>query len=382
MGPTEEFYAKLNEAVQHFNDTLFDGTLPELMITVQRNQKSTTVFDPMRWSSPSGSRAHELSINPSHLATSTLFELFQDLVHNLCHCWQHISGKPSRQGYHNNELADKMISIGLQPSDTGLPGGKTTGQVMHHYPIRDGLFIKSALDLVEKGGWTLPWVDRECKVSTRQSVETWLNQIHDAPPVSESPDSTEEDYEPGDADDTEGSFSDVASNANTGYETDTQMGDAINDTPHLAETDATKPTPEKDLYEKFSDICPGTTPDTFNALMMTSVADHMPEESGLEVKKKKKKVASKAKYTCSCKFNIWGKPGLHVICGTCNDRFICDDEREPSSGESAIGATAQQSELETESNQPHDEPATHFDPASISSDMDEDVLEGMSLSET
>jgi predicted SprT family Zn-dependent metalloprotease len=31
---------------------------------------------------------------------------------------------------------------------------------------------------------------------------------------------------------------------------------------------------------------------------------------------------NKTKYTCSgCKANIWGKPGLHVICGTCEKDF-------------------------------------------------------------
>ena len=29
----------------------------------------------------------------------------------------------------------------------------------------------------------------------------------------------------------------------------------------------------------------------------------------------------KAKYSCSCGINIWGKPSLHIICGKCNQRF-------------------------------------------------------------
>lgn len=33
---------------------------------------------------------------------------------------------------------------------------------------------------------------------------------------------------------------------------------------------------------------------------------------------KKKRPASKVKYTCpSCEMNVWGKPGLHVKCGDC-----------------------------------------------------------------
>ena len=46
------------------------------------------------------------------------------------------------QGMHNKQWAEKMKSLGLMPSHTGLTGGKKTGQKMKHYPIPDGLFLK------------------------------------------------------------------------------------------------------------------------------------------------------------------------------------------------------------------------------------------------
>jgi ribosomal protein S27E len=42
---------------------------------------------------------------------------------------------------------------------------------------------------------------------------------------------------------------------------------------------------------------------------------------------RKKKAASKSRYTCpGCELpkHVWGKPGLHVICGECSERFVAD----------------------------------------------------------
>jgi transcription elongation factor Elf1 len=42
---------------------------------------------------------------------------------------------------------------------------------------------------------------------------------------------------------------------------------------------------------------------------------------------RKKKAASKSRYTCpGCDLpkHVWGKPGLHVICGECGERFVAD----------------------------------------------------------
>ena len=44
----------------------------------------------------------------------------------------------TRRGYHNKEWAAKMKAIGLQPSNTGMVGGKETGQQMMDYIIPDG----------------------------------------------------------------------------------------------------------------------------------------------------------------------------------------------------------------------------------------------------
>ena len=61
----------------------------------------------------------------------------------MTHVWQHAFGKPSARGYHNKEWAAKMKAIGLQPSSTGMVGGKETGQRMMDYIIPGGAFTKA-----------------------------------------------------------------------------------------------------------------------------------------------------------------------------------------------------------------------------------------------
>jgi hypothetical protein len=60
----------------------------------------------------------------------------------MVHLWQQDFGRPSRAAYHNKEWARKMEEIGLIPSETGEPGGKKTGQNMHHYVDPDGRVMK------------------------------------------------------------------------------------------------------------------------------------------------------------------------------------------------------------------------------------------------
>src|SRR5205823_13169080 len=51
-----------------------------------------------------------------------------------------------------------MKSIGLQPSDTGKPDGKETGQKMNHYTIPGGAFDKATARLLQSG-FALSWAD-------------------------------------------------------------------------------------------------------------------------------------------------------------------------------------------------------------------------------
>ena len=50
----------------------------------------------------------------------------------MAHVWQPTHGKPPIRCYQGRQWAAKMKEIGLQPSTTGEPGGKGTGQSVTH----------------------------------------------------------------------------------------------------------------------------------------------------------------------------------------------------------------------------------------------------------
>jgi hypothetical protein len=143
-------YSGLQEAYDHFNAALFDGTLPDVFITYQRKAHSFGYFSADRFSGRIGKFGkHELALNPDGFINQTDEQVCQTLVHEMTHVWQHAHGKPSARGYHNKEWAAKMKSIGLQPSSTGMVGGKETGQKMMDYIIPNGYATLAA------AGWKL-----------------------------------------------------------------------------------------------------------------------------------------------------------------------------------------------------------------------------------
>lgn len=161
INPTEEFYALLNQAYSHFNKVLFDNELPWCMLTLQRASNTMGYFSAERWIDGRGLKAHEIALNPAYFARNRVIDVLQTLVHEQCHLWQHVFGlRRSRSGYHNKEWADKMESVGLVPSSTGMVGGRKTGQSMSDYPKPGGLFLQACYELCE-GEYRLQWIDTE-----------------------------------------------------------------------------------------------------------------------------------------------------------------------------------------------------------------------------
>ncbi len=158
--PTDEFYGILSQAFDHFNKLLFDNKLPRCLLTVQRETNTLGYFSPDRWANKLGQKSHEIAINPAYFASHSLVEVLQTLVHEQCHLWQQVFGsRKSKHGYHNREWAWKMESIGLMPSQSGLPGAKKIGQQMSDYPISGGPFMNACQTLV-KSGFQMNWIDR------------------------------------------------------------------------------------------------------------------------------------------------------------------------------------------------------------------------------
>ena len=78
----------------------------------------------------------------------------------MVHAWQFHFGLPSEGHYHNKEWAQKMMDIGLMPSDTGEPGGAIVGRNMSDFIMKQGAFMQAANELLDDKTFNLRWVDR------------------------------------------------------------------------------------------------------------------------------------------------------------------------------------------------------------------------------
>jgi hypothetical protein len=174
VNPNLDLYVQLQRASDHFNQMLFDGSLPEPILTVQRAQGAAGYFSSNRWAHVDGRQVHEIALNPVYFANSSLLQVFQTIAHEQCHLWQHTYGRPSRPGYHNVEWAAKMTEIGLTPSSTGKPGGSKTGQKMSDYPAARGRFVATCVELLESG-FVFPLVDQGFDAGTTMRMPSALN---------------------------------------------------------------------------------------------------------------------------------------------------------------------------------------------------------------
>ena len=234
MKPTAETYAELQRAYDTFNTELFDGELPECLITLQRKKKTYGYFHAERFANKQGDKTHEIALNPTYFAVVPLVEIMQTLAHEMAHLWQHHHGEPGRGNYHNAEWAEKMESIGLTPSNTGQPGGKRTGDSMADYAIEGGRFLQVCNDLLT-GDFKISWYDR---FTTSREIAAGQNS-----------------------------------------------------------------------YGLTLDL-----PEGGSSVAANEGIELAPMDSGNK--------SNRSKYTCECSVNIWGKPGLNVICGTCRKKFI------------------------------------------------------------
>ncbi|RED44130.1 SprT-like domain-containing protein [Aestuariispira insulae] len=158
--PTEKTYDELQDAYDFFNRELFGGQLPDCIITLQREKRTMGYFSPNRFVSQHGLTQDEIALNPIYFDLTDITETMQTIAHEMAHQWQqHYGQRKSRHGYHNKEWAAKMIEIGLMPTDTGKPGGKTTGFKISDYPIERGAFLESVRKL-KKEKFAISWRDR------------------------------------------------------------------------------------------------------------------------------------------------------------------------------------------------------------------------------
>ena len=149
MTYTSEQYKYLQNLYKFYNSELFTEQLPEVLITLSKQNGASGLFQANKWKDKNGKIVHEIAINPESIKERFDVDFHQTLVHEMVHLWQYEFGKPSRKGYHNKEWANKMIEIGLMPTNTGTPGGAIVGQNVTDYFIEDGKFVLAYKKLQE-----------------------------------------------------------------------------------------------------------------------------------------------------------------------------------------------------------------------------------------
>ena len=156
-GLTAKEYRTLQEAYDFFNLALFDGLLPQVLITLQRHPRALGYFSAGRFQSrgDASQHIHEIALNPDGFTGNKDEDILSTLVHEMVHVWQQENGKPGRGRYHNREWAFKMCSIGLMPSSTGKPGGMVTGETVSHYILEGGQFAVACGAFLK--GFRLSW---------------------------------------------------------------------------------------------------------------------------------------------------------------------------------------------------------------------------------
>jgi predicted SprT family Zn-dependent metalloprotease len=145
-------YRTFQDAYDFFNAELFAGSLPHVLVTLQRHAHTRGYFAPERFTGRTEkTAAHELAMNPDTFTGRTDEQILSTLAHEMAHVWQQTHGTPPRRSYNDRQWAAKMKEIGLQPSTTGEPGGKETGQSVTHYIIPGGPYAKAYAQLKARG---------------------------------------------------------------------------------------------------------------------------------------------------------------------------------------------------------------------------------------
>jgi hypothetical protein len=150
-------YRAFQEAYDFFNAELFGASLPHVLVTLQRHAKARGYFAPERFRGRiADAAAHELAMNPDSFTGRSDEEILSTLAHEMAHVWQQSHGTPPRRSYHDRQWAAKMKEIGLQPTSTGAPGGKETGQSVTHFIVAGGAYGRAYAKLKAKG-FRLDW---------------------------------------------------------------------------------------------------------------------------------------------------------------------------------------------------------------------------------
>ena len=320
--PTKECYDQLQQAFAFLNNRLFGGSLPPVMLTLQRRAKTRGYYSPKQFARPDGNTVGEIAVNPAYLATTPLVVLLSFIAHDMCHAWRTTTSEaPPRRCYHDIAWAKKMREIGLEPSDTGLPGGTHVGERMRHMIRSDGLFMVSMKELVDSQ-FSLAWYDRYPASKPQHlglvTVKNPSDQEKTVDYFILTGDMSQEEVEVPATQVPNSPVSGVLqSSLVTGL---TALGSVDQMESGAAVTNGSaEPAVLPDVQSA------GHT--TANAFLKVapvpaniSLEPSAPDRAALEMPASDAASKNtKEKYTCpGCKLNMWGKPNAKIRCGACN----------------------------------------------------------------
>ncbi|APX10087.1 SprT-like domain-containing protein [Vibrio harveyi] len=265
--PTAQTYEPLQRAFDYINEKLFDNQLPPVLITLQRQPNTMGYMSKNRFVNSKGEMTHELALNPDYFSLYPIEEVIQTIGHEATHLWQMTdpNANPSRNGYHNKEWAAKMESIGLMPSSTGKEGGAKTGQKVADYIIKGGRFEQLCKELIDDN-FTIEWYDRFPPTRSKRR------------------------------NDENGFFHTLLMQGQVKLEQG--AGDDTSDSTHEPNLE---PNSNHDNADNDSHI------------------DHNEPIAMFEIRPEAKQ--TRAKFSCKCGNNLWGKPSLKVKCLDCEEMF-------------------------------------------------------------
>jgi hypothetical protein len=161
VNPTSQLYGQLVEIARQFNRKLFANALPLPLFSLTREGAALGHLSRRRWVDRTSEPVCEIALSRSLFSEQSWLSLMQTIAVLQCQLWQQLFGSPGRPGYHNAQLADKLEEIGLMPTATGDVGGRRTGQSVTVYPIDDGLFIRTCIELMDGpvlAPVSIPWL--------------------------------------------------------------------------------------------------------------------------------------------------------------------------------------------------------------------------------
>jgi len=297
LTPTEETYQELQKVYDYYNQMLFSNELPGALIVMTRRKHTFGYYSPKRFVDVHGREADEIALNQSYFAVRSVEQVLSTLAHEMCHQYQHHFGKISKRSYHNQEFAAKMEEIGLITSSTGYPGGSRVGEHVSHYIAEDGKFILATRELL-KTAFGIIWYDR-----------------HPDPQILSAP--SEDDVELAlKLRQEEDEIKALKGKGRVGRKKSPIS--TVQPAKLTAPAITTDPILANSIGGQLLTVPSGQS-DENNTLEIgaTRVQAYIAKPKGEEPPKSGKR----AKYTCpSCRDSVWGKSGIHLICGreACN----------------------------------------------------------------